>query len=184
VVFPSSALVVIILGSFSNCCYARCSFFVEIDLLRFLFFMVKTTFPRIRSASLRGMPRNRISTEARISFICTFLGVSYLFCYRAFVTPFKHCSTANLSRQLVSPFFKSWLITFKNPIREKSNDANLFCIFLLNYLYRSSTQRLSKFFSGVRHIFEAKIRNIINLCAPQGLNKHSPRASFLVGSWL
>ena len=67
------------LGSFFNCCKARCSFFVEADLLRFLLCIVETTFPRIGSASLGGMPRNPSSTEARMSFIGTSLGTTAKF---------------------------------------------------------------------------------------------------------
>ena len=69
VMFPLSALVMIVLGSFFNCCKAGCSFFVKADLLRFVFCIVETTFPRIRSASLGGMPRSPSSTEARMSFM-------------------------------------------------------------------------------------------------------------------
>jgi len=69
---PLSALVIIMLGSFFHCCNARCSIFVKTDLLRFC--MVETTFPRIRSASLGGMPGNLSSAEARMSFVGTSLG--------------------------------------------------------------------------------------------------------------
>jgi len=72
--FPFSALVINILGSFFNCCNAMCSFFVKTDLLRFLLRMVETTLPRPRSVSLGEMPRNLSSTEARISFTGTSLG--------------------------------------------------------------------------------------------------------------
>ena len=42
VMLPLSALVIIRLGSFFNCCNPRCSFFVKTDVLRFLFgFMVR-----------------------------------------------------------------------------------------------------------------------------------------------
>jgi len=65
---------IIMLGSFFNCYNVMCSFFVKTDLLWFLFCMVETTFPWIRSASLGGMPRNPSSTEARMSYIGTSLG--------------------------------------------------------------------------------------------------------------
>jgi len=68
VMLPLSALVIIILGYFINCCNIMC-FFVKIDLLRFLFRMVETTLPRIKSPLLGEMPRNPSSTEPRISLV-------------------------------------------------------------------------------------------------------------------
>jgi len=51
-----------------------CSFFVKTDLLRFFFRTVETPLPPFRSVSLRKMPRNPSSTEARICFTGTPLG--------------------------------------------------------------------------------------------------------------
>jgi len=53
VILPLSALVIIILGYFVNCCNIMC-FFVKTDLLRFLFRMVETTLPQNPRMTKRG----------------------------------------------------------------------------------------------------------------------------------
>jgi len=68
-----SALVIIVLGYFVNCCNIMC-FFVKTDLLCFLFRTVETTLSRIKSPLLGEMSRNPFSTEARISLTGTLLG--------------------------------------------------------------------------------------------------------------
>jgi len=73
VMLPLSAFVMIILGYFVNCCNSM-RFFVKTDLLRFLFRMVETTLPRVKSPLLEEMPRNPSSTQARISLTGTPLG--------------------------------------------------------------------------------------------------------------